>query len=499
MTTSLSATEVDRPSTQTEKVDVRQPPSTVRFHHTLPSRFAFLILSVAIVLSALAYGTVHYWALAVFSLGAATVVVLWVLDGWGLGFLRVSRNPLQLPVLGILVLALAQLLPLRSADPAAGLSLNAVRSLSLDPYSTRLFLVQVTGLLIYFAAALVFTDTPHRLRLLVRTITIFGFLLAIFGLTQSFTSPNKVYWVRELSQSTAFGPFINRHHFAGYMELTIALPLGLVFSGGVEKEKRFIYLFAAGMMAVALIMTNSRGGIISLVAEVLFLAAIGGLRKRKRTQEKRGPGAALRTALALALIVAIFAGVVLLGGEGALSRFVGTVNTDDPTTGRAHFWSVTVDIIKAHPFLGTGLGAYGLIYTRYDSRNGLYRLEQAHNDYLQILSDAGIIGAGLALLFVVLLFHRSFIRRESRDDFRRGVCIGALTGCFAVLVHSFFDFTLHTTSNALLFLILSALATMNGRVEQSPTRRRRRRRSTSTGTAPALPSGQVEISHPTRV
>ena len=58
----------------------------------------------------------------------------------------------------------------------------------------------------------------------------------------------------ELNQSTAFGPFINRHHFAGYMELTIALPLGLLFAGAVEKEKRIIYLFIAGIMGVALVM-----------------------------------------------------------------------------------------------------------------------------------------------------------------------------------------------------------------------------------------------------
>ena len=99
-----------------------------------------------------------------------------------------------------------------------------------------------------------------------------------------------------------------------------------------------------------------------------------------------------------------------------------------------------------------------------------------HNDYLQVLSDGGIVGGVLWLLFVVLLFRMGFARRESRDDFRSGVAIGALAGCFAVLVHSFFDFTLHTTSNALLFLVLAALATMNGRVEQPPTPRRRRRR-----------------------
>ena len=106
---------------------------------------------------------------------------------------------------------------------------------------------------------------------------VFGFFLAIFGLTQSFTSPDKVYWVRELPQAQAFGPFINRHHFAGYMELALALPLGLVFTGAIEREKKFIYLFAAGLMAVALIMTNSRGGLISLFAEVLFLRGDDGL------------------------------------------------------------------------------------------------------------------------------------------------------------------------------------------------------------------------------
>ena len=91
------------------------------------------------------------------------------------------------------------------------------------------------------------------------------------------------------------------------------------------------------------------------------------------------------------------------------------------TTGRAHFWSVTLQIIKAHPMLGTGLGAFGVVYTKFDSRNGLFRLEQAHNDYLQVLSDGGILGGLLALSFVVLLFYLALKRARSQDDFRRGV------------------------------------------------------------------------------
>jgi O-antigen ligase len=451
-----------------------QERSAYRIRHTLASRFAFLVICVAIVMSALAYGTVHYWSLALFNLGGLTILVLWVADGWRLGNVRVSRNLLQLPLLGVVLLGVIQMLPLR--DGSGGV----LRTLSFDPHSTKLVVVQLGSLLVYFAATLVFVDTPHRLHVLVRTIMIFGFLLAIFGLTQSFTSPTKVYWMRELNQSTAFGPFINRHHFAGYMELTIALPLGLLLAGAIDKQKWILYLFLAGLMGVALVMTASRGGIISVVAEIVFLVIVTAIWRKhgeRRRVGSRLKGIAARVGLAAALIVGLFIGVMLLGGEFSLNRFIDSVNTDDPTTGRAHFWSVTVDMIKANPVLGTGLGAYGVMYTRYDSRNGLYRLEQAHNDYLQVFSDAGVVGGVLAFAFVVLLFYRGFGRARSRDNFRRGVALAALGGCFGVLVHSFFDFTLHTTSNALLFLVLAALATLNGRVEDVAPRRRRRRNS----------------------
>jgi O-antigen ligase len=484
MTTSILNPESNALVSQQARAPRVQPVAgytTYRIRHTMASRFAFLIVCLAIILSALAYGTVHYWALALFFLGGVTILILWLIDSWNLGSFRLSLNVLQLPLLGMFLLGVFQLLPLRHPEDVGTNSIPLVSSLSFDPYSTRFILVQVAALLIYFAAVLVFTDTPKRLRLLVRTIAVFGFFLAIFGLTQSFTSPDKVYWIRDMPQSQAFGPFINRHHFAGYMELALALPLGLVFTGAIEKEKRFIYLFVAGLMAVALVMTNSRGGIVSLLAELLFLVATMGLRRhrhknRDEEDQPRIKSAAMKAGLALALVIALFGGVVLLGGEDALTRIVGSVNTEDPTTGRAHFWGVTVDIIKNHPWIGTGLGAFGVVYTGYDSRNGTYRLEQAHNDYLQVLSDGGIVGALLGLFFVVNLFRMGFTRRHSRDDFRRGVATGAMAGCFAVLVHSFFDFTLHTPANALLFLVLAALATMNGRVEDVQARRKKRQR-----------------------
>jgi O-antigen ligase len=454
-------------------------PEQIKRRHTLASRLAFLTICVAVVLTTLAYGTVHYWALAIFALSAAGMMCFWCVDGLVLRSVQLSRNALQWPLLAMIVLGFIQLLPLRAADNA-GLPLSPARTLSLDPYATRLVLVQITALLIYFVATLIFTDTPRRLRTIVRTITIFGFLLAMFGLTQSFTSDGtRVYWFRQLTQSTAFGPFINRHHFAGYMELAIALPLGLLFSGAIESYKRPLYAFAAMMMGVALIMTNSRGGIISLGAEILFLVVVAGPGLRhgeRRPRAQRIRSALLRAGLAFGLIAVLIGGTIAVGGADVFTRLIGTANADDPTTGRAHFWSVTLDVIKAYPIVGSGLGSFSVIYTRYDSRNGFYRLEQAHNDYLQTLADGGIIGGVLGLAFLIFLFGKGFTRRETDDKFRRGVATGALAGCFAVLIHSFFDFTLHTTSNALLFLILAALATQDSRVDQGAHQHGRRRR-----------------------
>jgi len=480
MTTSIyNASAAPALQTETRELETSKTTAqeTTKLRHTLASRLAVLTICVMLVLTTMAYGTVHYWALAGFAMTAAGMICLWCLDGLVLRSVRLSKNLLQLPFIGMILLGLIQLLPLRPAADNAGLPLSLSRSLSLDSYATRLVLVQVISLFIYFAATLIFIDTPRRLRTLTRAIIIFGFLLAMFGLTQSFTSDGtKVYWFRQLTQSTAFGPFINRHHFAGYMELTLALPLGLLFSGSIEAHKRPLYAFAALLMGVALIMTNSRGGMISLAAEILFLLVVAGFSIRHEEKGKRVRTVLVRGALAAGLVIVLIAGAFAIGGADVFNRLLGTTNAADPTTGRSHYWSVTLDVIKTNPILGSGLGSLSVIYPRFDTRNGMYRLEQAHNDYLQTLADGGIVGAILGLSFLIILFRKGFMRRKTEDKFRRGVATGALAGCFAVLVHSAFDFTLHTTANALLFLVLAAMATLDHRVDESGGGRRRRRR-----------------------
>lgn len=495
MTTSFSnAVAVREPTDQKPVRQIAQPVS--RRRHTLASRLGFLTIGVAIVLTTLAYGTVHYWALAIFTVSAAGLIAFWAVDAAVLRSALVPVNSLQWPIIGLIVLGLFQLLPLRGYDDG-GLSISPVRSLSLDPYSTRLVIIQVTALLLYFGATTMFLDTPRRLKALVRTIVIFGFLLAAFGLTQSFTTDgSRVYWFRQLTQSQAFGPFINRHHFAGYMELALAIPLGLLVSGALESYKRPLYAFAVVVMAMSLVATNSRGGIISLGAEIFFVLVVGGVSWRSNKDQPRARrvrSALIRGAAAMAIVLVLLGGALVISGPEVFTRFLGTPVADDPTQGRAHFWNVTLDVIKAHPMLGSGLGSFSVIYTRYDTRNGIFRLEQAHNDYLQTLSDAGILGGVLGVVFIIILFRRGFARRETHDKYRRSVTTGALAGCFAVLVHSFFDFTLHTTANALLFVIICAVATQDTRINttydlHARGRRRRRKDAEAEPPPPALPA-----------
>lgn len=437
----------------------------------------FFLLCISIPLTALAYGTVHSWALAVFHASAALLVLCWVIDARRSGVLRFSRNVIQLPLAGLILVGLIQLLPLRSASGITG----AVSSLSFDPYATRLTVIFLATLFVYFAAMLAFVDSPRRLRTVTYIIVIFGFVLAFLGIIQAIISPTKIYGMLETKSGSPFGPFVNRHNFAAYMEMTLGLTLGLLFSGAVERDKRLLYFTAIALMGIALLMTQSRGGLVSFFASLIFLVALTSFKQNEKGKEIKATGSTifLRIGMIVAFTILLLWGIAYIGKDTSLTRFAEQQNLGDPTSSRTEIWQTSIKMFTAHPILGWGLGAYGVGYTQFDTRNGIARPEQAHNDYLQVLTDTGIVGAALGIFFIVSLFYLGWQRRKTKDIFRRGVAMGALTGCFSLLVHSFFDFTLHITAVALLFLTCVALATINGRVDDPEAYRHRRRHKAS--------------------
>jgi O-antigen ligase len=119
-------------------------------------------------------------------------------------------------------------------------------------------------------------------------------------------------------------------------------------------------------------------------------------------------------------------------------------------------------MFRAHPIFGVGLGAFQTVYPIYGRSDGSVLIEFAHNDYLQILSDAGLVGGVLAIWFLVVTARNVARAAKNTDPLLRSLGIGSGAGILALLVHSLFDFNLQIPSNALVFLLLSAIVARSG-------------------------------------
>jgi O-antigen ligase len=416
---------------------------------TWPNRIAFIMMMSVIVFTTIAYGAVHQPILALFYVCVALMVVLWALDGFRSGSVGVSLSKLQIPLYAAGLYGAIQAIPFGTLAETAGVS-GIPRTISLDPFATQMSALHFVALALFFSVTLVLVDSAARIRKLVILISVFGFAFAFFAILQSVLSPGKIYGIYEARFAVPFGSFVNRHNFAAYMEMTIGLPLGMLFAGAVTRDKRLLYITGIALMGVALVMSGSRGGLVAFLAQVILLVIM-------TTGSKSRSRLFLKVGFASLLITGIVIGSIFIGGESSLTRIAETATSRDITTDRSHIWSVTTSVIARTMPFGAGFGALGVAYTPHDSYSGLERVEQAHNDYLQVAADAGVVGIAIGLFFLFTLFRTGLNAANSDNAYRRGVAIGALAGCFAVLVHSIFDFVLHTTAISLLFITLMTL------------------------------------------
>ena len=438
-----------------------------------PERFSrlsgaiFFLLCVILIFSTLAYGAVETWAFGFIAVLTGLIAVFWLLDAWFNREFRFDTNLLQLPILGLILIGVIQLLPLRSPETGDAISVPPVLSLSINPYATRIAVMQLIIFLVFFAAAYTYINSAQRLRKIVTVVIVFGAIMAFFGILQRLASPEGIYGWRLTPQAIPFASFVNQHHFAAFMEMCIGLTLALLVGKATEKDKRLLLIIAIVLMGIAILLTGSRGGVLSLLGVLGFVLLTNFLRKTDAGEElsREERRARFKRNIAMVgggfgLLIVLFGAVLLLGGDAPLSRGIGLTTQADVSSGRLHFWSVGLQIFAAHPIIGAGLDAFGTAFPLYDTWNGNFRVEQAHNDYLQILADAGILGFLCVAAFIFLLFKQGFQKISAEHShFRRSVSVGAMAGCFGILIHSFFDFPLRTSSNAFFFLLFAVFAT----------------------------------------
>lgn len=439
------------------------------------NRLTFLLICTIVVFTTLAYGTVHQPIIAVAYIFVVLAALAWAIDGFAVGKLQFSRSFLQLPLVLLAAYAVIQTVPFGTYSEAAGVA-SIPRTISVEPFATQVTALHMLFLAAFFAIVLSSIDSAKRLQRLVAVLTIFGFVYAFYSILQSVLSPDKIYGIYKPQTATPFGSFVNRHNFAAIIELLIALPLGMLFAGSLRPDKRLIYVVAAALMGTALLLSGSRGGLVALVAEVLLMVIL--------TTHLRGTkDLVLKAGLSVLLLLAAVGGAIFVGGDTSLTRFATGAASDDITSNRSQIWFVTLKVIGEHMPFGAGLGAFPQAYAKLDNSSGFERVDQAHNDYLQIVADAGIVGLVIGALFLFWFFREG--RRNVRVDnkFRRGIAVGAFAGCFGILVHSAFDFVLHITAVSIMFLTVLAILVATGRKypdditdhdDHQPKRRRRK-------------------------
>lgn len=416
---------------------------------------AFILYLAITVMAVMAYGTVHQPTIIAFYLLSCILVCLFAVSAAMPSDLD-ERQSILVPLLLFGVYALIQAVPLWDVRDPGSVEL-VTRSISLEPFHSLDAGVRILVLYFITAVFIALLDSRRRLINYVIFLSVFGTGYAFFAIIQSLLSPDAIYGIYTPASGTPFGSFVNRHNFAAIMEMAIAFPAGLLFTGAVGRDKYLLLILAIAIMATALLLSGSRGGTVSTAALLIFIALIS----------SKGTGArglAVKLILLAALIITAVAGSVFVGGETSLARFGDSARSEDMSSKRTEIWSVTLRVIRENLPLGAGIGAFKTAYAQHDTEAGTLAVEQAHNDYLQAIADAGVVGFALGAAFLAMF--ASYVRKgiREKDDLVRGIAVGAAGACFGVLIHSAFDFVLHITAVAVVFLsCLAVLVSAVGR------------------------------------
>ncbi len=407
----------------------------------------FLLLAFAVA----AHGGVEEWPRAIFETGVAFLFLAWAVRAYLQREEQLVLSPLLPPLATFALFVFGQWFFRATAAP----------------FLTRTELqLLLADILLLFLAAQAFR-TLAEWRSFIWFVMIFGFLVAVFGILQHLTFNGKLYWFREMRYGgIPFGPYVNRNHFAGFAEMVIPASLVPLVLGKVRRERMVIVVLFAFVTIGALILSASRGGIVSLGVELVLILILLIFRRTSRRHALAG-GAVVVLAMVL---------VSWIGVGQVLQRFSSFQSLEVTEGKRASMRSDTWRIFLDHPWIGTGLGTLQTVFPPYESRYDSKVVNHTHNDYLEALAETGLVG-GLCCAWFLLVLVKESLRKLSPASSPMEVSLhfSGLVGCIGLLVHSLVDFNLHIPANAALFFLLAQLAT--GEFQHVPANLPNRRRS----------------------
>jgi len=442
----------------------------------------FLFVGV-LVLAPLAFGTVESWSIALMEAAALSALLL-------LLFKKIRRNeeylyevPGIVPLVCLLAYMLFQAVPLPTGlvsiiSPETFALRQATHvwdepvqwvSLSINQKAAITEFFRISGYAAFYVLTVQILAGRKVLRKVITVLAVFASVLSFFGILQHILSNGKIYWFRELTVGgTPFGPYVNRNHYAGIMGMLFPLVLGLFLYYkphvsyrsfrekiaelfNIKKTNIHILLgFSCILIGTSVFLTLSRSGIVSLCMSMVIFGFMIILRGMSRT----------RGIIIMVVFLLIALSVGWFGWGPVFERFEKIIDTrGDISEQRLRLWSDSVNIIRDFPVTGTGFGSYINIYPRYRTISGDAVADHAHNDYIELLSDGGIIGFLISLWFITAVLYKAFKTYLKRHDrYSIYIFLGCVTGITSMLMHSTTDFNLHIGANGLYFIFLFGLA-----------------------------------------
>jgi len=416
--------------------------------------FIFYGVFGLLLLGPLAFGAVEPWAIFSLEAAAGVLFIVWIASRLLSSEPSIRWSPLFAPMLVFVALVVFQIVTgktaYRSATVSSGLLYGAY------------------GLLCFLTVQCL--RKTSQVKILATSFSAYGMAVAIFGLLQGLASNGKLYWLRTSSGgSWIYGPYVNHNHYAGLMEMMVPIPLVLSLTSHARSGLRKAAVVASAVMATTIFLSGSRGGMIAFMCELVLLACI-------LIWQRSSVKNSFSNRLTLALFAVFFLSFLgWVGGHEAMDRLFNVESTTHEITAGLRL-AIDRDLLKMfphRPFLGWGLGTFEYVYPQFRSFYTSYHIDEAHNDYLQLLIEVGAVGFITMIWFLCLVFRNASKKlRNWPTDINGAVALAALLGVAGILVHSLVDFNLQVPENAAMFYVLCIIAAMEARFDSfRPPRR----------------------------
>lgn len=451
-------------------------------------------------------GSVEPWAWAVMEVGVFAILAIWCV-AYARGAVRPSQTFIQakwfiwflVAWLAYLVMYLlpmpmewiAAISPKTAALHRETLAFDSSwRTLALDPHAALASWLRSLAYVAAFVVTLLLVNSGDRLRQLLFVLVVFALVMSVYGILMNLNAARITWFGSPMFHGhQASATYYNRNHFAGYLEMTLAMGIGLLIADLRDRKattwKQFLrnfleWIFSPKMrlrlmlcvLVIALVSTRSRMGNTAFFASLMVAGFIGILLSRYAT---RGTVLLLTSLIAIDIfIVGSWFGVEQLAQRieqtSIVRQEVAVVGAQESVEQRLDATSSTLPMIKDFPAVGVGPGAWYLVFPGYrgeDVMQGFF--EYAHNDYAQMAAEFGVTGfamLGIMVLWSFIVALRAHATR--RDPLMRGVSFTAIMGIIALMIHSSVDFNLQIAANATYFMVLLALGWISRHMDHRP-------------------------------